>query len=183
MLGQRLEEGPSSFPYSVVPEVPPTPSRAAWCYGDPGVVLALLIAARNVGRLDWEEQAIEMGEITARRNPENCGVIDAGLCHGSAGLGLVFGRMYHLSKVELFRQVARDWFVRTLDYRQSEGGIGGFQAMLPKESNEQELAWADDSSFLTGSSGIALALMAAISSVEPDWDRVLLTSTRNIDME
>ena len=30
--------------------------------------------------------------------------------------------------------------------------------------------------FLTGAAGIALALLAAVSDVEPAWDRVLLVS-------
>ena len=33
-----------------------------------------------------------------------------------------------------------------------------------------------DSSFLTGAAGIALALLAAITPLEPDWDRRLLVA-------
>jgi hypothetical protein len=32
---------------------------------------------------------------------------------------------------------------------------------------------------MTRASGIALALLAATTSVEPDWDRMLLLSVRN----
>ena len=36
--------------------------------------------------------------------------------------------------------------------------------------------WVDDAGLLTGAAGIALALLAAATPVEPAWDRMLLTS-------
>jgi lantibiotic biosynthesis protein len=39
----------------------------------------------------------------------------------------------------------------------------------------EELAWRADPGFLTGSSGVGLALLAAATPVEPEWDRILLT--------
>jgi hypothetical protein len=39
----------------------------------------------------------------------------------------------------------------------------------------EELDWRNDPGFLTGSSGVGLALLAAATSVEPLWDRLLLS--------
>jgi lantibiotic biosynthesis protein len=36
------------------------------------------------------------------------------------------------------------------------------------------LTWTGDPGFLTGAAGIGLALLAAVSPVEPEWDRLLL---------
>jgi hypothetical protein len=36
------------------------------------------------------------------------------------------------------------------------------------------LTWLPDAGLLTGSAGVALALLAAITSLEPTWDRMLL---------
>jgi hypothetical protein len=41
-----------------------------------------------------------------------------------------------------------------------------------------DLEWRPESGFLTGSAGIGLALLAATTPVEPEWDRVLLTTLR-----
>jgi hypothetical protein len=36
--------------------------------------------------------------------------------------------------------------------------------------------WAADAGFLTGAAGIGLALLASVTSVEPEWDRLLLVA-------
>ena len=58
--------------------------------------------------------------------------------------------------------------------RRPGSGVGGFQSAAFTESG---VIWRDDSSFLTGAAGIGLALLAAITPVEPEWDRVLLLSS------
>ena len=43
--------------------------------------------------------------------------------------------------------------------------------------------WHDDdliAGILTGAAGVALAFLAAITSIEPEWDRMLLLSTARI---
>jgi len=75
LLGQRLPAGsPSVFSYSVAPGVEPMPARLAWCYGDPGVSLALLGAARAAGEPEWERQAVAIARAAAERPPggERC---------------------------------------------------------------------------------------------------------------
>lgn len=54
LLAQEMEPGATScFPTSVGEGIESQPARLAWCYGDPGVAAALLLAARRVGRDDW----------------------------------------------------------------------------------------------------------------------------------
>jgi lantibiotic biosynthesis protein len=69
-----------------------SPSRTAWCYGDPGVEIAAFGAAARIGaaREPWFELALE----SATRPSKLCGVVDAGLCHGAAGLAHLFNRFY-----------------------------------------------------------------------------------------
>jgi hypothetical protein len=50
-------------------------------------------------------------------------------------------------------------------------GIGGYEAWLPGAGGQN---WAADPGLLTGAAGIALALLAAVTPLEPAWDRVLL---------
>lgn len=173
VLAQRLpEEGDASFPYTVTEEVDPKPTRLAWCYGDLGIAVALLAAARMVGEESWEREAVAIGRKAARRRLDGSGVIDAGVCHGAAGAGHLFNRLYQATGDPAFREAAVYWIEQTLQMQKPGEGIGGYQVWVVGEGTE--LAWRPDPGFLTGSAGIALALLAAATGVEPEWDRVLL---------
>jgi lantibiotic modifying enzyme len=149
------------------------PARAAWCYGDPGVAVALLGAARAVGHATWEEAALAIARRAALRSFESSGVLDAGLCHGAAGLAHLFNRMYQMTGDPLLGDAARAWFERTLAMRQPHQGLAGYRSFEPERTDAQ---WVDDPSLFTGVGGIALALLGAISPLEPRWDRLLLAS-------
>src|SRR5580658_7389340 len=80
---QRLPGGgPSAFPGLVAPDTAATSTRTAWCYGDPGIAIAMLGAARALGDHTWEDRALQVARGAAQRPAEQTGVRDAGLCHG-----------------------------------------------------------------------------------------------------
>ncbi len=175
MLAQKLaDQSKSIFPGWMIPGEPPTPTRVAWCYGDLGIAAALLLAARSVGESAWEHQAIEIVLQTANRTYDQSGVIDAGLCHGAAGLVHLLNRMYQATGNTRLKQAACQWVEYTLRLRQPGEGIGGYFAYLPTENGG--FGTIPDPTFLTGASGIGLALLAATTPVTPDWDRLLLAS-------
>lgn len=148
--------------------------RLAWCYGDAGVAAALFAAARAVNEAAWEREALEIAGRAASRPIEDAGVVDAGLCHGAAGLGHIFNRLFQATGENLFREAARYWFEQTLALRRKGQGIAGFSSFrLGDEGNE---SWDDEPGLLMGAAGIALALLAAATDVEPEWDRTLLIS-------
>ena len=120
---------------------------------------------------------MEIARGAASRPLDQAGVVDAGLCHGAAGLGQLFNRMYQATADETLGRAARFWFERTLAMRQPGRGVGGFSALSAKEDGTRY--WDDDPGILSGAAGIALALLAATTSIEPEWDRMLLISTRH----
>lgn len=154
-----------------------TPCRSAWCYGDPGIAAALLCAARLVGERTWEEEAMKIMLHAAQRPPDEAGVKDAGLCHGSAGLGHIFNRVFQATGHPKFKKAAQFWFQRTLELRTPGKGIAGYQVHWPEQDGT--VAWKADPGILTGAAGIALALLAAVTPVEPEWDRMLLVDIRH----
>jgi lantibiotic modifying enzyme len=171
------QQGPDGVGFGgwVEPEGPrPGPTRLAWCYGDPGIAAALLWAARCVNEPAWEREALAIALRAAARPPDQAGVRDAGLCHGAAGLGHLFNRLYQATGEPRLAEAARFWFRRTLELRQPDRGIAGFAAFMPERDGEEW--WVDEPGLLTGAAGIALALLAACTPVEPAWDRVLLVS-------
>jgi lantibiotic biosynthesis protein len=176
VLRQDVEHrGATSFPAWVIPGRPAEACRSAWCYGSPGVATALFWAARNVGEKSWEQEALRIAGAAAERGADHAGVADAGLCHGAAGLGHIFNRLYQATGDETLMAAARFWFQRTLEMRRPGSGLGGFSALVGREDGSTY--WDDVLALLTGAPGIALALLAATTAIEPAWDRMLLVSS------
>src|SRR5262249_40579611 len=146
----------------------------AWCYGDPGVAAALLAAARGVAEPDWEAAARAIARRAAERPYAGAGIKGAPLCPGCAGLGHLFNRMFQATGEPPPSDAARAWYGRTLALRRAGRGIGGYEAWQPGAAGGP--AWTSDPGLLNGCTGIALALLAATTSIEPRWDRMLLVS-------
>jgi lantibiotic biosynthesis protein len=159
LLGQRQPEngGPSSYASYVGPVFGSRPAHLAWCYGDPGVATALLVAARTTDTENWEHEALTIATRAAQTQPEASGIRESGLCHGALGLAHLYNCIYQAGGGELFAEAARRWY------------------RLGLEMREDGQMWKEPG-FLTGAAGIGLALLAAVSEVEPAWDRVLLVS-------
>ena len=175
LLAQELEDGAESrFPSWVGEGVEPRTSRLAWCYGDAGLAAALLLAARCVGREDWQRQALRIARRAAGRRLAGSGIRDAGLCHGTAGLTHLFNRLYQATGEEAMAEACRYWLELTLGLRRPDQGIAGYRAWSPLANGE--MGWQAEPGFLSGAAGVGLALLAAVAPIEPEWDRVLVCS-------
>jgi hypothetical protein len=162
------------FPTFLTPDGTGGTSRLGWCYGDAGVAAALFCAGRCAGEPRWEREALRIARDAARRPPDRHGVVDAGLCHGSAGLAQIYNRLFQVTGDEALREAALAFYRVTLDLRRSGVGVAGFRSWGPDA--DEKLQWLDDGSFLTGTAGIGLVLLAGLTPLEPAWDRVLLLS-------
>jgi lantibiotic biosynthesis protein len=151
-------------------------SRIAWCYGDLGLAFGLLHAARAVGRSDWEAEALRIARLSAQRPANDAGVRDPGLCHGAAGNAHLFNRLYQLSGDDVFADAARAYFQMTLEFRNPGQGYGGFQRWQLKEGSQTEFEFVTELAWLEGSSGILMALLAAVTDLEPAWDQFLMAT-------
>src|SRR3954464_4078713 len=94
IAGETLEDAPALWPFFVGRDVQVVPARLAWCYGDPGVAVALLEAGRARGREDWIELAGRAIDKMHARAYDASGVTGASLCHGTAGLAHLCGRLH-----------------------------------------------------------------------------------------
>ncbi len=174
LLTQGRKNGLGSvFPYRSSPTSNSEEIRQAWCYGDPGIACALFVAARGVGDRSLEQFALSVALQAAARPAQEAEIQDAGLCHGSAGLAHLYHRLYQVSGDPLLYQAAMSWFDWTLEFCRPGIGVGGFLTLVPGQSGP---SWRSEPGFLTGAAGIGLALLAAATSVEPEWDRLLLIS-------
>lgn len=172
------ETGGARFAWAHAPGETPAPTRSAWCYGDPGVAAALLVAGLATGNARLVDEAHALALLAARRPRDQAGVADVGLCHGSAGLAQIFTRAYQATGDPVLAEVARSWLTWTLDARDpgAAPSLAGFRARHADASGA--MGWSADPGLLVGATGVALTLLAAVTGVAPDWDRALLLSHR-----
>jgi len=177
LLAGTLPDSPGArFPSCVAPGVPIVSTRTAWCYGDPGVLLCLLLTARALGDAGLEHAALALARETARRPAEQTGVKDASVCHGTAGLGHVYNRLYQATREPLFKEAATSWFIQTLELKRPGEGVGGYCAWSRVPGEEEVSGWVPDGTLLTGATGIALALLSACHAFPPGWDGMLMAA-------
>jgi lantibiotic biosynthesis protein len=147
-------------------ETDSTPASAlAWCYHDLGVALVLLSAGIAADNARWRDDALVLARDCARRPDVAARIRGASVCHGAAGAGHMFLRLHHATGDALFAEAARRWFECTLAMDPPLAEAATAEAAAPKRL---------DPSLLSGAAGVALALHAAITDVEPVWDSALL---------
>ena len=152
-----------------------TKSRLAWCYGDLGIASALDQAGKTMKETNWINKSLEILLFAAiqRRNLEDNMVRDAGLCHGTAGIGHIFYRMWWNTRLPEFKVAADYWFNQTLKMARFPDGLAGFKCFRMQDDHPM---WLNKYELLEGISGIGLAMLTYYYQTEPTWDECLLLS-------
>lgn len=147
-------------------------SRLAWCYGDPGMCTALWQTATITGNSELESICLNaMIQAAKCRNLQEARIFDAGICHGTAGLALIFSRMYKNTKLAIFGEAAEFWREQTIGFAVQKEGIAGYQAW-----NSKQKEWISLTGLLDGAAGIGLVLLALEENGSQNWDELLLLS-------
>jgi hypothetical protein len=133
---------------------PSSPPGLRWCYGDLGIAIAVLAAARAADDAAWYADGLALARSCAATTAAASGIRDPSLCHGAFGAAHLFLRMARATGDAALAAAARAWLDR---------GV----AMVREPC-------ALDRSLLVGTTGVALAIHAMTSDVEPLWDRLLL---------
>lgn len=178
LIAQRRPAGSLSlFGSWSAPSQSPADSRLAWCYGDLGIMAVLRQVADAHGREDWRACADDLLTQCLHWPAATSGVVDVPLCHGAAGIAHVFNRLYQAVGDQRCGDAARAWFAQALAMRELGEGAGGFRSVTRPDPDGPIIRTAN-LTFLDGAIGIALALLAAVTPMEPEWDRLLLLSGR-----
>lgn len=163
------------FPYSVTKNVEKKTdedSRLAWCYGDLSIALAFWNAGKNLKQEVWKQKAIEIMLHSAKRKDlkEN-GIVDASICHGTAGVAHIFNYFFKQTKIEEFDHARWYWLEQTLQMKKFDDGLAGFKTL-------QGNGWQSDLGLLEGISGIGLVLLEFLNedtnANNLNWDGSLL---------
>ncbi|MEU5433715.1 lanthionine synthetase C family protein [Streptomyces sp. NPDC020719] len=135
---------------------PALATRAAWCYGTPGVARALFLAGRALDEPGWRRAAARSLHTVLDRPASSWGLEGPGLCHGPAGLLHIAARMAY------------------------DADDAALAARLPSLAAEvrDALDGPCEPGFLEGAAGAALALhtyATAKALTQPlAWDTALL---------
>lgn len=163
----------SIFPYSYDTKgQKSSSSRLGWCYGDLGVAISLLHAGKAVGDEYIRNEAIEIASHSLKRKDikENS-IVDAGLCHGTAGIAQIFKSFYFETGDLKFLEAANFWFGQTIALiNEREGLATGYCKW------DSKIGYVNCYGMLEGISGVGLSLLSAINSTQLSWDESLLIS-------
>jgi len=145
------------------------PSRLGWCYGDLGIGFILFQASQIFHDTKVKDFSLEiLISSTKRRLLNETIVLDAGICHGSAGIAHIFNKMAHYTNNIIFKEAADYWVKITLDFAYNKNGIGGYK--IYDSLNEK---WKKEVGFLEGSIGIGLVLSSYLTG-NFDWDYCIM---------
>jgi lantibiotic biosynthesis protein len=149
--------------------LPEGPSRAAWCYGAPGVARALWLAGESLGDDALRATALEGMKAVYCRPVAERKIDSPTFCHGVAGLLQVTLRFAHDTGHPVFREAAHELTEQLL------GAYDGSR-LLGYSTLEPGGNPVDQPGLLDGAPGVALVLLAAATDAAPVWDRAFLLS-------
>lgn len=174
VMEQRYQDAwGSNWPYAVTPDGADgsnaVPTRAAWCYGAPGVARALWLAGDALNDCYLRDVALDALCSVHARPIDMRGIPGPILCHGVAGLLQIASRSANETGQRIFFEMGIDAIRQLLDLYDPSSPTG-FQ------NTDQSRHHSDNLGLLEGAAGITLALLAATTNVDPSWDHMLLLS-------
>ena len=145
------------------------PSRAAWCYGTPGIARSLWLAGRALNDPDYQNLAIDAMDAVYRRPLFARHIDSPTFCHGVAGLQQITLRFAHDSGLPVFIEAGRALHGQLMEAYEPDSLLG-YRNLEPRGGR------VDQPGLLDGAPGVALVLLAAARPVQPVWDHVFLLS-------
>lgn len=140
-------------------------SRLAWCYGDLGIALALFKASQVLNDYELEEKAFSIIDFAGtRRDLFSNSVFDTSICHGTAGIALIFNEFYLKNLNKRYLDAKNYWVGKTIElYNENKifyKNTGTFDSYRP--------------SLLEGNVGVGLSLLTIQSKEANNWTKFLL---------
>jgi hypothetical protein len=139
----------------------------AWCNGTAGITRALWLAGQALHDNALCTLALECLTEMSKHWRKELPFIGPSLCHGLAGMILVYARFVHDTRDTTFSDDLHALTSRLLDLFEADRPFG-YRARGP------EYIRFDSPWLFEGAAGVALALLTIISPEAPAWDRVML---------
>jgi lantibiotic modifying enzyme len=159
-------------PMVVLNGKPETGGRLAWCNGDLGVATAFWLGWKATKDTAYQMEALQILRSAKSKDLNIAGALDAGLCHGTGGIAQLFRRYYWETGEKQFETASDNWIAETLKMANYKDGYAGYKTYSSAAYGGPRLEYG----FLSGISGIGIALLSALSDTSTSWDRVLQIS-------
>ncbi len=139
-------------------------TRLGWCYGDLTILNTFLLIADIAKDVALRDKTIDMLLQTSERiEYKETFVEDAGLCHGSAGIALIYMNIYELTGNLKFKEIASFWIDKTYNYSNNKEYIGGYVFNLGESKIGSEIT------LLNGIGGVLSVMTAYENKRVSDW--------------
>jgi lantibiotic modifying enzyme len=135
--------------------------RSVWCFGTPGVAIALLQAALRIGDVEMEAFARDSLLSIEALPREELLVAHLGLCHGAMGNALVYFAALHRTGDQRFGTICERYVAETIAMLNSVGP----RTVTPGRDGVPY----DAIGHLNGIAGIALGLLTTGGYMPADW--------------
>lgn len=145
-------------------------SRLAWCYGDLGVILALMKVHKTLPRLNFYNKARRLAlYMTKRRNLSENLVKDSSFCHGASGISAIFAFLYEEFKDKELLNSYLYWLDTTKKMLTKDNLEFAYFNPITDEYEMHE-------GLLTGVAGVGLALLSYYRTEQPKlpWGKLFL---------
>ena len=144
-------------------------SHAGWCYGSPSIARVLWLVGSALGDDNYRNLALAAMRAVYLRPVAQRKLYSATFCHGLAGLLQITLRFSNDSRDPLFAAEACQLVDQIVSKFTPTTSLGF-------ENLEAGGKRVDHPGVLDGAPSVVLALLAAVTSVEPYWDRLFLLS-------
>ncbi|KZS42658.1 hypothetical protein AWE51_04205 [Aquimarina aggregata] len=163
----------ATFPNWVVKEnADESGSRLAWCYGDLGIGLSLLRVGKQLNDTKLYNGALSaLKYSTKRRDIDEAGVMDAGLCHGAYGIMHIYHYLYKTTNEVVFKETADFWAEKSLELAIHTEGYAGYMMW---RGGQKDNNWKPSVDLLEGIAGIGLSMISYLAPFDTKWDECLL---------
>lgn len=154
---------------------PSQAQRVCYCYGDLGIACGLTIIAQNTKDDQLLLKAKEAAEYIALVAISNIDKIeDIGLCHGAAGNGYMFMKLYHWHQSSILQQAAIAQYNQLFNLKREGTGIAGYTS-IDFDLEKQAFYKKTDPGFITGVAGVGLSIISCLDNeINGEWDEILL---------
>ena len=159
----------SCYPMVVVNGKAEQGGRLAWCNGDLSVANAYWFAWKATKESSYKKEALRILHFVKSMDRKYSGVMDAGLCHGAAGVAQQFRQFFWETGDEEFLKTSDKWIQIALEMANYKDGYAGYKTYSSNAYGGPRL----EHGFLSGICGIGTALLSSLSKNPTTWDRAL----------
>lgn len=147
-------------------------ARIAWCYGDVGIGVTFInygVNHSNVKNIVYGTEILT--KTLTRKDVITEKIVDAGICHGSSGLSMIYERAYALTKKKEFLKASDYWLNIALNQSDHSDGICGYKSYAGAERG-----FINETGLLEGISGVGLVFLSKLDKNLGNWKNILMIS-------